>query len=594
MSDWGGRGFLTSLAFSPDGDQLVYVATVPGEGRRLYLQRMDQERAELLVGTEGASLPFFSPDGAWIGFWAPGSLTGWQGSLRRLSVADGHIETIAQTWIPRGATWGDDGTIVWSGTGGLYHVAATGGEPEMLAAQDTFSGGWTTSNDDLILENRRAGGMVYAQPHMLPGSEALLFHGMRSFDAQQAEIRALDLATGEQKTVLTDAMDPRYVPTGHLLFVRQGTLMAIGFDLERVEVRGQPVTVREGVMHSIFMSATRAETGAAQVAVSASGHLAYALGDVYPDRPTTAVRVTSNGDTLALDMDRRAYMRFRVSPDGNRLAFTARSRGSLQIWVHDLTRGTTELLDTGGFLNGTMEWSPDGRFLAFSSDRDGDVPNMYRFAVDGSGEPERLAPSDQVQYVASWSSEGVIAYLEGNDIWILPPDGRPEPFFTSEANDWDATFSSDGQWLAYRSNRSGRAEIYVRPYPGPEPATLISTDGGINPTWSPDGRQIFYRQPRGAGPPALMVVDVTPGDEFQADRPTLLLDPWVRSLSPVRGYDVFPDGSFVTATAVGSPTHRPRAAQGYRVARHPQLDRGVEGTAAQLRRQIPWLRVRWR
>ncbi len=256
-------------------------------------------------------------------------------------------------------------------------------------------------------------------------------------------------------------------------------------------------------------------------------------------------------------MDSRAHMRFRVSPDGNRLAFSARSRGSSQIWVHDLTRGTTPLLDTGGFISGPMEWSPDGRFLAISSDRGGDVPNMYRFAVDGSGEPERLAPSDQVQYVASWSSEGVIAYLEENDIWILPPDGRPAPFFTSEANDWDATFSHDGRWIAYRSNRSGRNEVYVRPYPGAEPATLISTDGGVNPVWSPDDRQIYYGQPRGAGPPVLMAVDVTPGDEFQAGRPTPHIDPWTSRNTPVRSYDIFPDGSFVTSTSVGSPPVEP-------------------------------------
>jgi len=192
-----------------------------------------------------------------------------------------------------------------------------------------------------------------------------------------------------------------------------------------------------------------------------------------------------------------------------------------------------------------VEWSPDGRILAISSDRDGDVRNLYRLAADGSGEPERLAPSDQAQYVASWSSEGVIAFLEGEGIWILAPDGRPAPFFTSEAFEQDATFSHDGRWIAYRSNRSGRNEVYVRPYPGPEPATLISTDGGTNPAWSPDDRQIYYRQPPGV----LVAVAVTPGDEFQAGRPTPLIAPWANR-SPVRQYDVFPDGSFVTTVAV--------------------------------------------
>ena len=181
------------------------------------------------------------------------------------------------------------------------------------------------------------------------------------------------------------------------------------------------------------------------------------------------------------------------------------------------------------------------------TDRDVGVRNLYRLAADGSGEPERLAPSDQAQYVSSWSSEGVIAFLEGGDIWLLPPDGGPVPFFSSEATELDATFSSDGRWLAYGSNRSGRAEVYVRPYPGPEPATLISTDRGENPAWSPDDRQLYYIQP---SPPVLMAVDVTLGDDFQAGRPTALIDPWLGGMwTPVRFYDVLADGSLVIAVA---------------------------------------------
>ena len=519
-----GRPTQTSLRFSPDGDLLVYSAR--GEDSwRLYLQRFDQERGEPIEGAEGGGIPFFSPDGAWIGF-AVGT------TLKRVSVADGDTETIVlDTQIPGrpfGATWGDDGTIVIGIGGDLYQVAATGGEFELLVEPDTVPGGL-----------RR-----YAQPHMLPGSEALLFHASRSYDPQTAEIRALDLATGAQKTVLTDAMDPRYVQTGHLLFARQGTLMAVGFDPERVEVQGQPVIMLEDVMHSIFMPNTNFETGAAQVAVSASGHLAYALGGVFPGATETAVRVTVTGDTVPLDMDPYDHTYFRVSPDGDRLAFTVRTGGQNQIWVHDLIRGVSRRLNTGG-LDASMAWSPDGRFLAFSSYRDGDVINIYRLAVDGSGEPERLAPSDLGQVIASWSSNGVIAFLQeagdGVDIWVLPtPDGTAAPFFTSAAEELFATFSPDGQWLAYLESGSG---IYVRPYPGPEPATQIS-EGGRDVAWSPDGRQIYYIQDR-----VLMAVDVTPADEFQAGRPVPLIDPWTLLVTPTRGYDVFPDGSFVTRVA---------------------------------------------
>ena len=166
---------------------------------------------------------------------------------------------------------------------------------------------------------------------------------------------------------------------------------------------------------------------------------------------------------------------------------------------------------------------------------------MYRLALDGTGEPERLAPSDRPQIVSSWSSQGVIAWLENGDsdrydIWVLPPDGTPAPFFASEQQESYPTFSPDGKWLAYRAPGG----IYVRPYPGPEPAKLIS-DGGSSPAWSPDGRRIYYRQ---SG--VLMAVDVSPGDEFQAGRPVPLIDPWNRGSQTVRQYDVFPDGSFIT------------------------------------------------
>ena len=337
-----GRPSRRSLAFSPNGNLLVYSAW--GEDARLYLHRLDQERAEPIEGTEGAVSPFFSPDGAWIGFIAGGA-------AKRFSVADGRIETITQSveiGSLFGMTWGDDGTIVGAANAGLFRFAATGGEVELLAE--------SVASPGEILR--------YGQPHMLPGSKAILFHASRSYDPEQTDIVALDIATRTQKTVLPNAMDPLYLQTGHLLFVREGTLMAVAFDLERVEVSGDAVIMLEGIMHSIYMPNARDETGAAQVAVSAAGHLAYALGGVYPERLATAVRVTSTGDTVTIDLPKREYLSFRVSPDGNRLAFVARHGRNNEIWVHDLIRGGSRRLNTGAFRNWPMEWSPDSRSLA--------------------------------------------------------------------------------------------------------------------------------------------------------------------------------------------------------------------------------------
>jgi Tol biopolymer transport system component len=203
---------------------------------------------------------------------------------------------------------------------------------------------------------------------------------------------------------------------------------------------------------------------------------------------------------------------------------------------------------TGGFINYPMAWSPDGLSLAYSSDRDQALRNVYRVRVDGSGEPVRLAPSAREQRMMSWSSQGVIAWAEAGNIWVLPPDGDAAPFFTSEDRETHATFSPDGQWLAYVSNRTGRGtEVYVRPYPGPNPRERISVDGGTSPAWSPDGRQIYFLDAN-RRPPVLMVVDVTPGTgaDFQVGPPAPVIGwgHWI--FGGVRGYDVHPDGSIVT------------------------------------------------
>ena len=537
-----GRPASTSLAISPDGNLVVYSGwenVEPNEvggpdeevESRLYLRRLDQERADPIEGTEGASDPFFSPDGDWIGF-----IVGR--SLRRVSVVGSTIETIVTNIVTNdgppgvllGATWGDDGTIVVGTPEGLFRVAENGGDPELVAAPDSL-----------------AGFLFYAAPHKVPGSDLLLFHGRRTtLDPEQAEIFALDLVTGNQTSLLTNAMDPHYVETGHLIFMRQGTLMAVAFDPDRVAIEGQPVIVLEDVMQAVGMPNTDFESGSAQLAVSTAGHVAYASGGIYPERSNVLMRVVPGGEAEPLALDARGYMGVRGSPEGDRLAFAAQTRRAYAIYVHNLVRGVTEQLNTGGFGNWPVEWSPDGTSIALSSDREEGVRNVYRMAADGSSDPVRVAPSDQSQILASWSSQDVIAYLQGDDIWVLPPDGEPAPFFTSDETERYATFSPDGRWLAYTSNQTGENEVYVRPYPGPVPATRISSDGGVSPTWSRDGGQIYFLSQGG-----MMVVDVTPGDPFRVGPAESLIDPWPYGQTiPVRSYDVLADGSFIVTANV--------------------------------------------
>jgi serine/threonine-protein kinase len=522
----------TQLAFSPDGRRLVYAM-----GRALYEHRLDQDTDALLVPAGVIGVPFFSPDGAWVGFLARGEDGGRE--LRRLSLADRSVETVGtvDTLGITGLTWGDDGTIV-ADDWGLVRIPASGGEWEEVALPEPPPG-----------EVHR-----WFQPHMLPGSRIVLFHAARSWDPEHADIVALDLTTGEERTVVANAMHPIYSPTGHLLFLREGTLLGAGFDPGRAEVRGQPVVLIGDVMQSLYGINFAHETGAAQVALSAAGDLAFARGGVGRPAAMNVVRVTPRGDTIPIAMGRRDWTQFRLSPDGNSLAAISRVGPRHDVWIHDLTREVTRRLNTGGFLSWSLAWSPDGDTIVFTSDRDRPGnDDLFRMPADGSGEPKRLVPSGSGGVVADWSSQGVIAYLRNRDIWVIPPDSAARPFLASEAEEMYPSFSPDGRWLAYTSNESGGWAVYVRPYPGGEPATLVAnrSAGG---EWSRDGRTLFYVDIPSR---MIMAVDVAPGPAFRPGRARPHM-PWVEgfTFSPISGVDVFPDGSYVFA--VNDPATPPQ------------------------------------
>jgi len=531
-SRWGRPAF-PALALSNDGSLLVYPVWeegFDGLSSRLYSRRLDQDRAEPIAGTEGAEVALFSPDDAWIGFIT-------EDTLRRVPVTGGRVETVvAGPFLGRGsgATWGDDGTIVYGGSEGLYQVVASGGNGELLA--DPNSSGGQFSH--------------YAQPHLLPGSKVLLFHGVaRSLDPERAEIIALDLATGAQTALLSNAMNPLYVAeTGHLLFMRQGSLMAVRFDSDQLVIKGDPVLVEQDVMQAIGMPNFFLETGAAQLTISSSGHLGYVRGGVYQDPTSTLMRVTQEGEAEPLNSVSLANFYLyspRLSPGDNRLVFVNRRGQAANIYLHDFARDITQQLNAGGFRNMNPVWSPDGDYIAFTSNRGDGVDNIYRMIADGSSEqPERLALSDQAQYLMSWSSQGVIAYGQGGDIWILPPNGEPAPFFTSEAIERWATFSPDGQWLAYAASSSRGNELYIRPYPGPGPAVFISGNGSSTPAWSRDGTQLYFLQTdANSQQEVMMQVDIADGKPSPARS---VIHPWpYLTTVPTRSYDILEDGAFI-------------------------------------------------
>jgi len=504
---------------------------------RLYVRGLGQLQAEAIAGTEDAATPFFSPDGQWIGYFAGTS-------LRRVAVAGGESQTIvADARVPtiigavsRGASWGDDDTIVYGGQDGLYRIAARGGEPQLILANGS-------GTDEFFR---------LAQPQMLPGSKAVLLHGMVGEDPSTAQLVLLDLETSSLTPLLADAMNPLLVDSGQLLFLRRGVLMSVSFDPAQRTITGEPVTVLDNVMQALNMPNTSASSGAGQITISNSGHLAYATGGMFPLQPAELVRVTLDGTEEALGLGLREYVSLAVSPDGSTLLSTDRSPEGNRLLNHDLTRGVTSQLDVGGYYNAAPRFSPDGLSIVISSDRGNITRSLHRMPLDGSQPPERLITKAVPSIPSSWSATGVIAYVEDLvDIWTLPPDGEPVPFLTTDATETHPTFSPDGQWLAYVSNAAGSTEIYVRPYPGPGAALQISGNGGTEPAWSPDGRRLYYTSVAATGPRALKAVDITfnptsSGSQLRAGREAVVREPWpYASTTPVRSFDVASDGSFI-------------------------------------------------
>lgn len=458
-------------------------------------------------GTEGAGYPFFSPDGEWVGFFA-------DGKLKKVALAGGLPVTLCDAGYRSGASWGPQDVIVFavSGSPGLMRVSASGGSPELITTPDN--------------EQERHRWLDF-----LPGGRAVLFTVWRSLEMARIAVHSLE--TGEMR-VLVDGTHPRYAPTGHIVFAREGSLWTVPFDADRLEVTGSATPVLEGVRVN--------SGGLANFAIAGNGSLVYMPGEV-PLR--TLVSVDRGGNVTPLTEKPGDYGALRLSPDGDRLALEVHEGRTRDIFIYDMGRSTLSRLTTGG-INRSPLWSPDGQWVAFSSGRLGDL-DLYRKRANFSGAVEPILTREHGQYPSAWSPDGtLLAYNESvgrsGDIWVVPLEGESEPLpiLNTSFDERSLAFSPDGRWIVYDSDESGRFEVFVQPFPGPGRRWPVSTDGGSYPVWSATGGEIFYLNGQ-----RLMAVDVETEPEFRAGVPRLAFDGSQLGLSTssyVRDYDVTPDG----------------------------------------------------
>jgi serine/threonine-protein kinase len=525
---------------SPDGQSLVYLGE-RDRVRRLYYRPLDRLEGTPIPGTENAVQPFFSPDSKSVAFFT-------NGRMNRAALAGGAPVTIAPVANPRGGAWSADDTIVFSGAAstGLWKVPASGGTPVELTK---------------LLANER----THRWPSVLPGGNAVLFICQRNEDAyDDASIEAARIDTGERTVLVNGGTSPLYVP-GHLVFVRKNSLFAVRFDPATLKTSGAPVMVLSDVMSTGGGVGASSGNGASQFSIASNGTAVYVSGSTSGiDTSLQLAIVDRNGKADYTYSERARFTDVRFSPDGQRIALRLGDRQGDQIHVFDIARETLTKLTFDGSFSGVPVWSPDGKQIAFMSERRAPgLLDLFIVNSDGTGEVKALASTGVPRVPMSFSPTGdVLAVSEINPatnmdiLFVSVADGKATPFLTTPAIEVGGVFSPDGKWILYQYlEPTGIPAVFVRAVPGGGSLRQVSAGLGVLPYWTKKGAEIIYAMPTPRGA-TFFAVSVEPaGAALELGKPQELFTLPIATPDNSGWYHVSEDGTRFVVGLVDTSTN---------------------------------------
>lgn len=508
-------GDIGSVAISRDGNKVGYVATEGGTSQ-LFVRSLDRFEPVAIPDSEGATFPFFSPDGQWIAFYA-------HSRLRKAS-SDGSTNPVNIAEIPVffGGTWLPDGRILIASNPPFVMVSADGGTSQILPTH----GERIDPGDPMVLPR---------------GDWALFTEDHRT----SYEIYGYNLKTGETRRVLTNAMQPIYTP-GHLVYYSSGSIWAAPFDPDQLRVTGPASVIARDV-------AARQWFG--HFAASQTGTLIFVPG-AEQSANHDLVWVDRQGNAKKIDVPAQDYVDPSVAPDGKHFVICVRTIGDQSLAVYDVGRGSMMRMSGNSDRSAGPVWDPSGKYLYFDGGMLSGKMAIYRMLADGSAAPELLRDTPAYAHVTSIAGDKAVVMLNDpvtkTDLWMMSLDGKQfTPFRKTAATERQGSFSPDGKYVAYTSDESGKNEVYVESASGSGARWQISEGGGDQPRWSHNkGNEIFYRMG-----PKMMSVSVQE-NPFAAMKPVQLFAVGYEAGAAVAGYDVTPDGQhfLMTASEQASPT----------------------------------------